>query len=771
MLPRPTRLAFLALALFSAACSSDHPDRASSDSAPEISDGSTAHSGFVSSHACAECHQDQFDRWQGSHHDLAMQEANDQTVLGDFGDVTFEHDGRQTRFFEKEGRFWVNAQGPDGENHDYAVAYTFGADPLQQYLLEFPGGRFQCLDVAWDINAKEWFDVFPQQAVAPDDAYHWTGRFQSWNLQCADCHSTEFKKNYDPATDSYASTWEEIDVGCEACHGPGADHVRLAKEWGAGGRPGDAPSGLITELRKEESDGILNACAACHSRRTSLTSHHKIGADFEDDYRLSTLSSDLYHADGQIYAEVYVLGSFLQSKMHQRGVSCSDCHDPHSLDLWLPGDGTCLQCHSPTPPLDRFPTLQAKTYADPAHHLHPQDSEAARCVNCHMPETTYMVIDPRRDHSLRVPRPDLSVSIGTPNACNGCHTDQSAEWAAGKVRDWYGDERPAHFGTALDALRSADGEALKSLLMLPFDEDQPNIVRASAVDRLPESGQWNQMRMQAAVQLLGEEELDPNLRVSALACLMGSPPQLLTAIVPDHLDDPTRIVRIEAAHVLAGPAERELKPEQKKLFEAAFAEFEEAQRANADAPFAHLNLGVMHERRGDLAKARAAYRLALRLDPGFLPAVFNLATLLSGENKNSEAETLLREAIASFPNEGELHYSLGLLLAGSGQVEKSAEALADASRLMPSRGRVHYNLGLAYTQIGRKPEAEGALLRAHRTDVKDPDFLYALSTFYLEDGDLERAMDYCQRLCEAVPQNPGPIELREQIQKRIAAGE
>ncbi|MFT7667583.1 MAG: Flp pilus assembly protein TadD [Planctomycetota bacterium] len=694
-----------------------------------------------------------------------MQEVGAETVLGDFADVTFEEGKRTAHFFRKGAEYWVKTEGPDGEPNDFKVVYTFGADPLQQYLVEFPGGRYQCLDIAWDINQKRWFDLFPETDVAPDDEYHWTGRFQSWNLQCADCHSTFFEKNYDIATDTYSSTWKEINVGCESCHGPASGHVDLAREWAASdGRPDYSDSGLVVDLKKADPAGVLNSCAACHSRRTALSSSHEIGASFEDDYRISTLTPDLYHLDGQIREEVYVMGSFQQSKMHEKGVSCIDCHDPHSLDLWLPGDSTCLQCHSEQAPTDRFPTLLQKAYADPSHHFHPIDSEGARCVNCHMPETTYMVIDPRRDHSLRVPRPDLTESIGTPNACNGCHETESASWASNKITEWYGKEPAAHYGTALAATMTGERSAIEALMALPFDREQPTIVRASATEQLPAG---TQVAMQAAMALLGDEGSGTQLRLSALALLLDGPPQLLVALLPEYLDDPCRAIRIETAHVLAGEAEKQLDEAQTKLFEAAFAEFEAAQLANADSPFAHLNLGVIHERRGKKSFARAAYKKALTLDSGFLPAVFNLASLLSTEGKAAEAEALLRKAIAQFPEEGELNYSLGLLLAGTGQLEASTEALAKAARFMPNRPRVQYNLGLAYSQLGRNSEAEIALITASKLQPDEPDFIYALSTFYLGIDDFEQALDAANRLIVAVPESPGPKQLREEILKRL----
>lgn len=724
--------------------------------------GDTA--GFVTSAACASCHAEISERWHGSHHDLAMQEATEETVLGDFDDATFEWNGRTTRFSRDGEAFLVQTEGPDGELHDYEVAYTFGVEPLQQYLIPFPGGRYQCLDIAWDTERNRWFDLNPEERVPADDPYHWTGRFQSWNHQCADCHSTYLARNYEPETDSYDTTWEDLDVGCEACHGPGGEHVRLAASWG-GERPEDAPSGFASLLARDDQQAILNTCAPCHSRRTATVNSHMPGAPFHDDYLLARLTPDLYHADGQIEEEVYVHGSFVQSKMYMRGVSCVDCHDPHSLDLWLPGDAVCTQCHSTNPPTDRFPTLQARRYDDPEHHHHPQESEGARCVSCHMPENTYMVIDDRRDHSLRIPRPDLAAVLDTPDACTSCHEDREPSWAAEAIRDWTEEAPGFHYGLALGVGQDSPPELFQALLALPGDEETPPLVRATALELLPPG---SQVTMQAAAGLVLAGDADPLVLASALIALQGAPPELLAAVVPAQLEHENRQVRMQAAQLLAGQGEARLDESQRAAFDAALAEFEAMQAANADAPFAWLNLGVVQERRGRNAEAKRSYRKALDLDARFLPAVFNLATLLSTTGDGATAERVLEAALELDPEEGELHYSLGLLRAELGNLEGCAEALEAASERLPDRPRIHFNRGLALLQLGRSGPAEKALLRAASLAPGDPDLIHGLATFYLEQNQLELAEEWTRRLMQAVPQAPGPAELLAEIERRMA---
>ena len=312
--------------------------------------------GHVGSETCAGCHQAEHDAWRGSHHDLAMQHADDTTVLGDFDDAELMHQGITSRFTRRGAAFVVSTEGPTGAIEDFEIAFTFGVAPVQQYLVPFPGGRYQALRVGWDtrpqaVGGQRWVDLEGAQRVAPGDPLHWTGQSYTWNFMCSDCHSTNVVRNYDPATDSYRTSFSEIDVGCEACHGAGTAHVA----WAQAGAPGEDDMGLavrfpppatwvmntetgIAELDGDAAAGAeLQACARCHSRRATLSDGSGPDRPFLDDYRLSLLRSDLYHPDGQILDEVFVLGSFLQSRMHRAGVRCSNCHEPHALELRAAG--------------------------------------------------------------------------------------------------------------------------------------------------------------------------------------------------------------------------------------------------------------------------------------------------------------------------------------------------------------------------------------------------------------------------------------------------
>ena len=732
-----------------------------SDSWPRqqrAADGTNA--AYVDDAGCAGCHQGAYDAWSGSHHDLAMQEATAETVLGDFGDTTFTHLGVSSRFFRRDGRFFVNTEGPDGELADFELTHTFGVEPLQQYLAPFPGGRLQSLTIAWDTEQSRWFHLYPDERIEPDDPLHWTGRYQNWNLMCADCHSTNLRKSYDADADTYETTWTEIDVGCQACHGPGATHVELARAPAAGQRAPvdeDGGYGLTSVFSSDDPTPEIDTCAPCHSRRERLTSVAGHGGALLDDYLPARLREGLYHPDGQILDEVYVYGSFVQSKMHAAGVRCSNCHEPHSLRLRAEGNALCTQCHRDTA-VDRFPMLQPGSYDTPGHHFHEAGSAGAQCVNCHMPAETYMVVDPRRDHSFRVPRPDLSVRLGTPNACTGCHDDRDDDWAADTVRSWFGAPPPGHFADVLAAGRAGRREARRELAALSADSAQPGIVRATALELLRSFGQTSHDAARAALT-----DNDPLVRVTAVGGLEPLGPPARRAALAPLLDDPVRAVRIEAARVLAEAWTMDVAGTDPSL-SAAVAEYLDAQATMADMPAAHLSLGVVRQRQGSPERAEAEYRLALDLDPWFTPARFNLANLLNSQGRNEEAETVLRQGLERVPDEGELHYSLGLILAEESRLEESVASLGRAAALISNRARVRYNYGLALQQVGRLGAAETALREARAVDAADPDILLALSRLLMEQRRWEEARTFAAELVRLVPGAPGPQQLLNELQ-------
>ena len=717
---------------------------------------------FVSNDTCAGCHQQQFDEWADSHHDWSMRHADDKTVLGNFDDARFTHFGVESHFSKRGERYFVNTEGPDGEASDFEIKYTFGVEPLQQYLVEFPGGRLQSLTVAWDVENERWFHLYQDEHIKPDDPLHWTGRFQNWNMMCAECHSTNLRKGYEADTDSYRTSWSEINVSCQACHGPGEAHVAWARSIPEGETPEGLEHELVVDFKGTDPRYEVESCARCHSRRHQVSAEDQHGGPLLDDFMISSLREDLYYPDGQILDEVYVYGSFVQSRMYHEGVRCSDCHNPHSLQLWHPGNDLCTRCHQTSPPED-FPKLQAKNYDTPKHHFHPENSTGTQCVECHMRARTYMVVDPRRDHSFRVPRPDLSAKLGTPNACNACHEDETSEWAADVVKQWYGPSSTtgSHFAEVIAAGREGRRTAQAELIKLAQDRDQPSIARATALELL--RAYPNDL---SALQPLTRDD-DPLIRSHVAATLQSVPPDQSAPVLGSLLDDPIRAVRIEVARVLASAPRRVLTSIDRQAFNRAFKEFEQAQQAMADTPGAHLNLAVTYVAQGDVDRAEQHYRTALGLEATFLPARLNLATLYNQLGRNDDAVTLLRETVNLVPQEGEAHYSLGLLLAEEQRIEEAADSLRQAAELLPGRARVRFNYGLALQHLGQHAGAEIQLLKAHEMDPLDPSILNAVTTLYLQRQDLPKALHFAQQLTLLVPDEPGPKQLVRALREQL----
>ncbi len=728
--------------------------------------------GFVDSTECAECHAAEAQAWKGSHHDLAMKVATEQSVLGDFSNVEFIHDGEVTRFFRKADKYYVNTQGPQGERADFEVKYTFGVVPLQQYMVELPKGKIQTLTVAWDSRpasegGQRWFQLLPEEKVKPGDPLHWTGRAYNWNNRCAECHSTDLQKNYDPKTDTYSTTWSEINVTCQACHGPGEKHVKWARQAQQGDVHAQADMGLLVDYRNNGAQYQVESCARCHSRRHQVSTSDSHGRPFLDDFMPSTLLPGLYHADGQILDEVYVYGSFLQSKMHRQGVRCSDCHDPHSNKLKLEGNALCVQCHLPAPRPD-FPTLQAKNYDSPQHHFHKQDGEAALCVSCHMPATTYMEVDPRRDHSFRIPSPKLSEAIGTPNACSGCHQDQSAAWATAAVEKWYGAKTETGIAPAvvIAAARAGDPQAGGALAKLAGDPQTPPILAATALEHLRPYFPAHEA-LEATLAAL--KHSDPLVRATAVSSLEQIPLKYRLSVATPFLDDPVRAVRIEAARVLAGmPAL--VFGEQQASFEKALQEYKELQMSLADTPEAHLNLAVMYTDQKQLQKAEQEYKQAIRLAPEFIPAKINLANLYNRMGRNHDAEEQFRAALELAPDMGELYYSFGLLLGEEKRYTESAALLEKAAELLPGRARVSYNHALVLMQLKRYEDAEAALSEVLALSPDDADMIYAMVSLHTQQQQWKQALPYATRLVEVTKGAEGPAKILADLRKKLQTG-
>lgn len=653
---------------------------------------------FVGSAQCVSCHAAQHQAWTGSQHARSMQPARRDTVLAPFGGERLRH-GKVTSSFQREGTgFYVQTDGADGRLQRFAVLHTFGVYPLQQYLVALDGGKVQALATAWDSRPKtqggqRWFHLQGPQGVAAGDELHWTQRQSNWNTMCAECHSTDFQKHYDPASKTFNSSFAEMNVACESCHGPASRHL----DWARSGTPAgtDKDKGLVVDFFQRvsvawpidpatgsarptavptgpaEARTELQVCARCHAHRSQEWPDHAAGHPLADTHRISTIAPDLFWSDGQMRAEVFNHASFLQSKMFAQGVTCSHCHEAHSGQLRAPGNAVCAQCHD----TQRFDT--------PAHHHHAKDSAGAQCANCHMPTRTYMQVDARHDHSLRVPRPDLSLQRGTPNACSNCHRKEGAAWVAAAAQRWYPQlsQRPTPLADALHAQEKNQPQARSLLLAVVNDPMQSAMARASALARL--AGPWNAAEEQAVrAALLSSEGL---VRSTAVDVLQPAPLPLRGALLPPLLQDPLRTVRMAAARALADVPPGQWDATTAAQQQAALQDYVRGQQANADRPEALNNLALLYATQGDLETARMALQQALTAAPDFVATRLNLADVLRAQRQETQALQVLEDAARAQSASAAVWYALGLARHRAGQPANALQALQKATRLEPSQ--------------------------------------------------------------------------------------
>jgi len=720
---------------------------------------------FVGVSVCVQCHQQQTKAWRGSHHDRAMQHANTKTVLGNFNNQKFTYYKITSTFFKKGEQFFVNTDGPTGKLQNFQIKYTFGVEPLQQYLIELPGGRLQALGIAWDSRpaakgGQRWYHLYADQNVTHNNRLHWTGADQNWNFMCADCHSTHLEKNYNIESNRFKTSWSEINVACEACHGPASIHVDWAnktKGWEQHNkdkglvvafheRSGvswnlNADSGNSVRSKIKNTDIEIEICARCHSRRNTISQHYAHDKPLLDNYQPALLTEFLYYPDGQIKNEDYVYGSFVQSKMYHKGVTCSDCHEPHSLNLRANGNDVCLQCHA------------ADKFDKSSHHFHSKDSEGASCVECHMPQTIYMGVDGRHDHSIRIPRPDLSLSLKTPNACNQCHKTKTVQWANKKMQGWYGKRWPPgwHFGETLFEAQHFKPGVGQDLAAVAASPKIPSIARATVAYMLQDfPGRITTLVTQ---KLLSDK--NDLVRLSALHTLDKFDLTTRLRLGFHLLSDPVLAVRIEAARIMSITPKNMLSDQQQKILKSAIAEYMEAQLANADRPEAHINMGLINLRMGRYAAAIKNYQQALKIDSGYVSAYINLADLYRAQQLENKVQEMLNLALQYSAEDSiqaaDVYHALGLFFIRQKKMKKALNALSKSVRLQPDNTRYAYVYAVALNNEGQTNKAITLLRKTIKVNPGDADSLIALISFYKQLGDKKSARIMAQKLLTVRP--------------------
>ena len=702
---------------------------------------------FVGDQSCKSCHKNEYHDWLQSDHFLAMQPPNDSTVKGDFNNTNFTGDGVSSHFFKKDGKFFINTEGDDGKNHDYEVKYTFGYKPLQQYLVEFPGGRMQVPRVSWDTKQKKWFNQYAGQKIPAHDWLHWTGNAQNWNTMCASCHSTNLQKNYNTDADSYHTTFSVINVSCESCHGAGKLHIDYVN--GDDYKQGNKIAGSYLALNKNSGQTAqIKTCAPCHARKSELSASIIESNELLDNFIPEIPTTEHFYADGQVNDEDYIYTSFLQSKMFRHGIKCSDCHNPHStkLKLNVSSNQTCLQCH-------------AKKYDDSSHTFHSPGIVASECISCHMPAKLYMGNDLRHDHSFRVPRPDLSVKYGTPNACANCHNNRTAQWAADAVSKWYGPARKYHFADDLIEGSKMDANSEAHLIKLISDTAVPNIIKATAANYLGSIP--TQKSLQTLISCLGNA--DAQTRYRALRSLDNfSPADWKTAVGP-LLADKVRAVRIAAADLYTTIPDQEVPAEYTQVYASARNELQNYLLYQADFSVGNLMIADHYLKLKDFNNAEKFYLKGLKKDSMMNYARLNLSTVYNSLGKNDKALQELETAVKIDPKNERIYYNLALLHNELNDKPAAEKSFAKAVELKSNNPRLYYNYGLLLNEKRDFKAAAIILQKGIAISPSSPDLYYALTIVYMQARDLSKAREAGMKLKQLDPNNTNYAQMFKQL--------
>ncbi len=697
---------------------------------------------MVDEQQCRGCHSEQMKDWQGSHHQLAMQEANAETMLGDFNNVTFKAQNETTRFSRKDDGFWVNTPGIDGKNADFKVAYTFGIAPLQQYLIEVGEGRLQALGVAWDTEKNRWFHLYPGQGVNFKNPLHWSKPSQNANFMCVECHTTGYKRNFDAAKNTFDSQWNSLGVGCQACHGPASNHL----EWTA--KKGDLiHAGFAVDLKDKDATVEIETCARCHSRRAPLGDGYTVGKRLMDDYLPSPLTRELYALDGKIKDEVFEHGSFAQSKMFDKGVRCSNCHNPHSTELKAPGNGVCLQCHNTAGKTSVTGVdgkgLQAKNYDSIEHTRHTPGQPGSQCVDCHMPGKFYMGNDFRHDHSFSIPNPERAKKLGTPDACLTCHQGKAGDKVTEQFKLWNTatTAQAPRYDESLWLIRNGQPGAAQALYEQLQRSNLPAIQRATLLAELPLYP--SEQALKLATKDLSNPA--PQVRESAVRAISAflPPPERAPLLTP-LLDDPVKAVRIVAARDLLSVARNGLGSAQAN-WNAAIAEYEAVQKSLAERAESNLNLAMLYQASGRNDEVESLLRTALKRDPDFYPALVTLVQWLEANGRGQEAQTLLAQSLKEHPDNALLQHTQGLALVRAGQSAQAMPALRKAAQLEPQNAQYGYVLAVALHDSGKVDEACEELERLLNVQPANRNARLSLIQYYLDNGQEPKAQVLLQR--------------------------
>lgn len=710
---------------------------------------------YVGTETCGSCHTKELNAFKLSDHYHAMDTLSKVTVKGNFNNSSFVYNGDTAFFYKRDSFYYVKTVDTAGLMKEFKIKYTFGWYPLQQYLVQLSKGRIQVLPFCWDAREKEkggqrWFHLYNKERIAPDDELFWMGINQNWNYMCADCHTTDFKKNFSLTEDKFNSTWKESRVSCESCHGPGSGHISWAKTknkstlykgfsislaakqvtWTY-----SASKGMLMPQTIIKHDTLIETCARCHARATRFTDRYKHGESFLQSHIPSTLDTINYYIDGQIKQEDYEYGSFLQSKMYAAGVTCTHCHDAHTMKIKSAGNKLCTSCHS------------ENKYDVYEHSRHKTGGEGASCTGCHMPVTTYMVIDNRLDHSMRIPRPDQSLLTKAPNACNKCHKDKSVQWAAQQFQGMYGKKiiSQKNYASLMYDISRYVKESSPSLQELLQSNQYPAIVKATALE------QYGSFTQPEIFQIVLEElkNKDSYMRLNALKALRNYPPDNVQGHIEQLLYDKVITVRIEALN-LAAPLYKRLSEEDAKQFTKVKNEYLSQQEQMSHRPEGFFNRALFWSTINENLQAEALYKESIKRFPKFVPSYTNLFELLRLKGNEAEVRKWIDTGLQRNPKSSYMHYALGLWFVRNKDNMNGMVELEQAVKLEPSNVQMAYGYAIGLFSTGKRRQAIDLLESFTGKYGNHAQVLEALASMYSDIGNAGKAEEYKKKNSEVL---------------------
>ena len=423
--------------------------------------------------------------------------------------------------------------------------------------------------------------------------------------------------------------------------------------------------------------------------------------------------------------------------MYHNDVTCINCHDAHSLKLKFEDNKLCLQCHVP------------ETYNSPSHHFHSNNSEGAKCINCHMTGKYYMGNDFRRDHSFRIPRPDLSIKYGTPNACIQCHADKDNKWAWDNFKKQYGEPDYKHFSELLAPGLVGAEHGFNSLLELARDTIYPDIARASAVN-----GMNNYLDTDAINNMISFLNDDSALVRAATLDGLGNidSNDYVNYLLP-MLKDEKRSVRVKAFFAVSHLEDIQIPNEYKEVYKKVKKEFETKLNVTSDFVGGRVKKADYYLKQGDLQAAIKGYESALELDNINNIVRTNLANLYYRDQNYPKVEEAYKKIIELEPEYAQTYYSYSLLLAELNRLDEAIEQMHLAIKYMPENIRFYYNLSLLYDKVNNLKQAESIAAKGLKLDVNNESLLYVLAYVYNKGGQRDKAKNIASRLVQLYPNN------------------